>query len=377
MTPTIAALEQDLLDVIARGAHAPLAEAAFAALALRVFAYQYAANHAYRAYCERRGAHPGTVSGWRDIPAVPTDAFKSAPLVCGAPSAAATVFRTSGTTGGTERRGEHRFPSLRLYDAALARGFEAHLLPDGARPRILSLVPDPSEAPDSSLSHMVGVVMAAFAPAGSDVYVRDGSLRVGAVLQALEEAERAGEPVCLLGTSFAFVHLLDALDAAGFRVRLPVGSRLMDTGGFKGRSREVSREGLYAALSSALGVPVESCVNEYGMTEMSSQFYDAVAGRESDRRLEARVHRGPGWVRTEAYDPETLEPLPPGEPGVLRHWDLANLHSVAVLQTADLGVMSGEGFRLQGRASGAESRGCSIALDELLEAQRSTGRTAP
>ncbi|HEX8904236.1 MAG TPA: hypothetical protein VF771_05300, partial [Longimicrobiaceae bacterium] len=149
-------LRQRLLAVIARGAHAPLDEAELDALALAVFAHQYAGNAPYRAWCDRRHATPETVRSWADVPAVPTDAFKAAALVCGDPAAAAAVFRTSGTTRGRERRGTHYLADLSLYDAALRAGFAAHLLPDGARPRVLSLVPSPADLPDSSHSHMVG-----------------------------------------------------------------------------------------------------------------------------------------------------------------------------------------------------------------------------
>ena len=175
-----------------------------------------------------------------------------------------------------------------------------------------------------------------------------------------------GEPVCILGTAFALVHWLDALREAGTRFRLPAGSRLMDTGGFKGRSREVTREELYGAVEDRLGIPPAWCVNEYGMTEMSSQFYDGVAGAAPAPA--DRLHAGPPWVRTQATDPETLRPLPHGEVGVLRHFDLANLSSVMAIQTADLGITSPDGFRVLGRARGAEARGCSLAMDDLLTA---------
>jgi hypothetical protein len=105
------------------------------------------------------------------------------------------------------------------------------------------------------------------------------------------------------------------------------------------------------------------------MTEMSSQFYDGAAGTAPADPAE-RLHAGPGWVRTRATDPETLRILPHGEVGVLRHWDLANLHSVACIQTSDLGVTSPGGFRVLGRAQGAEARGCSLAMDDLLSAIR-------
>ncbi|MBW3571704.1 MAG: long-chain fatty acid--CoA ligase [Gemmatimonadetes bacterium] len=366
-TPPPDALRDELLHRIAAGTGGAMAEQEFERLALAVFAHQFACNAPYRAFCERRGASPSTVAHWGEIPAVPADAFKAAALVCGEPADAAAVFRTSGTTAGPERRGTHYLPDLSLYDAALRAGFRAHLLPDGARPRIVSLIPRPQEMPDSSLSHMAGAVVADFGSAQSGWYVSpDGGIDHGGLDDALQAAEREGEPVCILGTAFALVHWLDALREDGTRLHLPSGSRLMDTGGFKGRSREVRREELYGAVEEMLGIPHDRCVNEYGMTEMSSQFYDGVAG--SAAAPAERLHAGPPWVRTQATDPETLRPLPHGETGVLRHFDLANLGSVMAIQTADLGVTWPAGFRVLGRAAGAEARGCSLAMDDLLRA---------
>lgn len=363
-------LRSELLARIAKGPGAPMDDAEFDRLARAVFAHQYAHNRPYRLFCDRRGASPESVAHWTEIPAVPTDAFKAAALVCGdADAPMAAVFRTSGTTAGPERRGTHHVPDLALYDAALRAGFGAHLLPDGARPRMISLVPPPSALPDSSLSHMAGAVVADFGAAESAWFVSpDGGIDHEGLAAALRAAEAAEEPVCILGTAFAFVHWLDALREAGTRFRLPSGSRLMDTGGFKGRSREVTREELYEGFGERLGIPYAWCVNEYGMTEMSSQFYDGLAG--SAGAPGERLHAGPAWVRTQATDPETLRPLAHGEVGVLRHVDLANLGSVAAIQTADLGVTSPRGFRVLGRASGAEARGCSIAMDDLLSALR-------
>jgi hypothetical protein len=361
-------LRNQLLEVVRRGADEPVSDGEFNELALGIFRHQYEHNAPYRAYCERRGAGPDSVDSWTEVPAVPTDAFRSAALVCGGPEGAVAVFRTSGTTAGSERRGAHYFPDLALYDAALRAGFSAHLLPDGARLPILSLVPPPTNVPDSSLSHMMGEVVRDLGAPGSRFLVGAAGLDLESAIGALREAEGSGEPVLVAGTSFAFVHLIDALRERGEHIRLPRGSRGMDTGGFKGRSREVSREELYASLADVLGVPVEWWVNEYGMTEMSSQFYDGRAGGAGG--VAGRIHHGPGWVRTAAYDPETLAPVPDGEIGVLRHWDLANLDSVMALQTADLGRVRPGGFELLGRARGAAARGCSIAMDELLSALR-------
>jgi hypothetical protein len=335
----------------------------FGDLAIAIFRHQYRCNAPYRAFCDARGADPDRVLSWQQVPAVPTDAFKAAALVCGDAEPVA-VFRTSGTTSGAGRRGTHLVTDLAPYHAALRSGFAEHLLPDRRSMRIISLVPSAAELPDSSLSHMIDEVIAAYGTKSSGWRIgADHGLDVDGLITDLESIAAGTDPVLLAGTSFTFVHLFDSLRARGLRFRLPAGSRAMDTGGFKGRSREVARADLLAGFHDLLGLAPEWVVNEYGMTEMSSQFYDGVAGRGGERRYAV-----PRWVRTVAVDPETLGPVPPGDMGVLRHCDLANVNSVMMLQTADLGAVDGDGFTLAGRAPGAEPRGCSIAMDELLQA---------
>jgi hypothetical protein len=194
----------------------------------------------------------------------------------------------------------------------------------------------------------------------------DGRIDTSGLSEALEEATARDAPILLAGTAFAFVHWLDWLKERDARFDLPSGSLVMETGGFKGRSRVLERSELYAALTEALGVPLEAIVNEYGMTELLSQFYDGPAATSSGMTLEGRHHVPPPWVRTRVLDPGTLEDAPAGEPGLLCHYDLANAGSVIAVLTEDLGVAVGEGFRLLGRTKGAEPRGCSLAMDDLL-----------
>jgi hypothetical protein len=183
----------------------------------------------------------------------------------------------------------------------------------------------------------------------------------------LDGAVREGEPVALLGTSFAFVHAEEALGER--RWRLPRGSRIMQTGGFKGRSRQLEPGEMLSALSARFGVAGEWIIAEYGMTEMCSQLYEttlrgAVTGGGTaggPRRLWA-----PGWVRCTPVDPETLRPVEGEEVGVLRVDDLANLDSVCAIQTSDLARRKGDGVEVLGRAEGAVARGCSVAVDEVL-----------
>jgi hypothetical protein len=157
----------------------------------------------------------------------------------------------------------------------------------------------------------------------------------------------------------------------GMRHRLRDGSRLMDTGGFKGRSREVGRDELRATYLDLLGLPPTHCINEYGMTELCSQFYDASLRDAIVRRTLGPDRKVvPPWVRTEVVHPETLDPVPDGTTGLLRHTDLANIGSVIAVQTEDVGVIVDGGFRVIGRTAGAQPRGCSIAMDDMLEAVR-------
>jgi hypothetical protein len=358
------ALRAELLAAIGEGIDAPWPEGRFEAIARRVFEYQVAANAPYRRFCQARGMAPEQVTGWQEIPALPTAAFKSAAISCFPVEEAGVVYRTSGTTAHATR-GQHFLRDTCLYDASLHPNLAAHLFPDVASIRIAVLAFSPEEAPDSSLAHMLGAAVRRWGAPGSGYYLQGGALDLVGLERALAGAEAQREPVCLLGTAFAFVHFLDHCTAAGRSFRLPEGSRLMDTGGYKGRSRDVPRDELYREYETRLGIPPHQLVNEYGMTEMGSQFYDTVlrdrlAGRSGGRRKVP-----PPWVRTRVVDPETLAPLPPGQPGLLRHLDLANLDSVMAIQTDDLGVALDDGFEILGRVQGAEPRGCSLAVEEL------------
>jgi len=363
------ALRARLLAAFAQPIDEPLSDPTFNALARDIFAWQLERNRPLAAYCERRGISAASVSHWTEIPPIPTAAFKEVPLLAGNTAAADAVFRTSGTTRGQEKRGTHYILDLSLYHAALLPVFEAWLLPDGARPCMLSLVPAPHEMPDSSLAHMIAAVIQHFGPADSGWFASvHGGIDHDRLAHALREASAADQAVCLLGTSFSFVHWTDGLRARGERYSLPAGSRLMDTGGSKGRSREVSADALRAVYGELLGIPAEACINEYGMTEMTSQFYDSTL-----RLPGARRKIPPPWVRTRVVDPDTLAPLDSAEPGLLQHFDLANLGSVMGVQTEDLGTLVNDGFQVLGRAAGAQPRGCSIAMDDLLSATRAGG----
>lgn len=337
----------------------------FNELALRAFEAQFHGNPPYGALCRRRGVRPGSIGQWQDVPLVPATAFKHLELITGPRPPDCRVFETSGTTQGPRRRGRHFVPRLGLYRASAVGHFGRHLLPEGQRLPLVSLIPSPEEAPASSLSCMMGLVAEALCDG-----VRWAVDAAGTVdLQALEEAARGG-PVLLAGTALALLHVVEDFGGTG-RLRLPAGSRVMETGGFKGLARSVTRGELYEGIAEVFGVDPGRIVNEYGMTELLSQLYEPVLTEGEAAR---GVHRPPPWLGVRAVDPVTLEERGPGEEGLLAFFDLANLGSVCGVLTEDVGAVGSEGVRLRGRVAGAEPRGCSRAMDELMSA---AGRKVP
>ncbi len=301
-----------------------------------------------------------------DIPAVPAAAFKDARLATFPRGETAVWFETSGTTLG--RAGRHEMPTTRLYEAASLATFDRMLLADGARLRYLNLVPDPRACPHSSLGFMMRHVAHERGDGATGWYVRGDALDANAFVRDAERALADDAPVCVATTAFALVALLDALEERGVSLVLPRGSRIMETGGFKGRTHAVSREALYERASARLGVPAAAIVAEYGMTELTSQYYDAPASRAS---VGSRVKIAPPWLRPIVIDGDG-RPLGRGVVGAIRHVDLANRGSAIAIDTEDVGALvdasdaAAPGLVLFGREAGAELRGCSLDAETLL-----------
>jgi hypothetical protein len=342
------------------------ASGSFESLALAVFAHQFEMCGPYRDFCRARGRTPADVSEWQVVPPVPIEAFKRVELACGPPE---RVFLSTGTTRGAQSRSRHAMPDLRLYRASALGGLARFVFPDFERMRLVSLVPPAAERPQSSLAQMVAWAMESFAADGS-AYATDGArpdpLRCRALL---EECERGGQPCCLLATTASLIQMIDFARAEGLAFRLPHGSRIMDTGGDKGVARRLSRNGLLHACWSTFAVPGYFVVNEYGMAELSSQFYDNVIAARIGGRHGARCKVGPPWARTLVLDPVSLQPVADGASGLLCHFDLANAGTALAVLSEDVGRAAGEGFEILGRAAGAEARGCSMSAEEWLAAQ--------
>ncbi len=337
----------------------------FSELALALFAHQYRHNEPYRSLCDRRGVTPDTSPTVETIPAVPTDAFKEVSLLCGNDPPAHT-FRTSGSTG--DRRGEHHFYTLHVYRSSLHPTFQRFCNPGGQSLRMLVVAPSSKDLPDSSLSFMLGELLERNGDDKSDFFVtvdENGQWNFDAagLAEALDDACAEGVTTLLFGTAFGFAEFFERAQRSW---RLPRNSRLVETGGFKGRIRHISRDDLYRLFTERLGLPQSRCLSEYSMTELSSQAYtdQFVAGDSATGRFYT-----PPWLRVDIVDPLTLEPLPHrNAPGLIRFFDLANVDSVSAIQTSDRGILHDDGgLELLGRAPDSDLRGCSLTIEEIVD----------
>ena len=324
----------------------------FDALALELFVLQFKFNSGYKKICEARKFTPQIVEHWTQILFVPTSAFKELELTSIAPNERSIVFHSSGTTEQKPSRHFHNAESLTIYEASLWKWFQLRF---GDTGKLIFLTPNPSVAPRSSLIHMFETVRQKF---GLPESVFTGKLSeddswtvdFAATIERLKIASETGKPLALLGTAFSFVHLLDFLAENNLQFPLPKNSRVMETGGYKNRSRALPKMKLHALITERLGIPSENIICEYGMSELSSQAY----------AKSSSAFQFPPWARVQIISPETNREVADGETGLIRIFDLANVFSVAAIQTEDLGIRRSDGFELIGRAQLAEPRGCSL-----------------
>lgn len=335
-------------------------EATFDRHALALFAYQIEHNEPYAKFAALCGFNRARLpASWAQIPAVPAAAFKDVKLATFDVREAELEFHTSGTTAA--QSGKHYIERAALYDAALLAGFDHFMLADRMRLRYLNLVPNPRLKTHSSLGYMMGHVSVLRGDGKAAWFLDDERLLdVDGFAEAMRAAIADAQPVCIAGTALAFLSLLEALDGRHCSLLAPPGSRIMETGGFKGRSRAVSRDELYGRLESRLGIPGNEIVAEYGMTELTSQYYDAPTSRNAN----IRVKSAPPWLRTLVVAGDGRQTRD-GETGFLRHFDLGNRSSILAIDTEDRGYAVAGGIVLLGRDADAGTRGCSLTAEDV------------
>jgi hypothetical protein len=347
--PTSRSIRGRIADWLKTGEAPP---GTFEEVALDLARVQIHDNPAYGNYCRARGVQAEHLQHWREIPAVPTDAFKFRQHRLATFSASETVarFLTSGTT--REVRGVHEFDDLEFYHASIRGAWCQLELPPIRNPWFVAQ--HPTMVPESSLTHMFGVLAAGAKLRHADSTERWLIDATGAADPApLVGMASGGVAVELFGTAIALLRFAETFGV----LPLPVGSWIFETGGYKGLADAPDPDGIREKLAAGFGVPSDCILNEYSMTEISSQFY---------RWPHEPAHRGPAWTRIRVIDPETGCEVAHGSPGYLEIIDLANVGSVCAIRTQDLAISRGDtSFILLGRDPGALPRGCSRASDEL------------
>jgi len=317
----------------------PLNEDDFNIVALDIFHFQFERNEIYRKYICVLKVDPGNIIHYSQIPFLPVSFFKTHLVVSGA-FLPEKIFLSSGTTG--IERSQHHIVDLSVYNESLVKGFEGFY---GSLEwiTVFALTPDQLQNPDSSLIYMIEKWIMRSKSEVSGFYLN----RQEILAKALKEQESSGKPFLLIGLSYA---LLDFAEKFPMDLKHAI---IIETGGMKGKRREMIREELHAFLSARFNCG--EIHSEYGMTELLSQAYSKKNGN----------FNAPSWMKVmirDTNDPFCL--LPDGKTGGINIIDLANYNSCSFIALQDLGKINHDGsFQVLGRFDFSDLRGCNLMVD--------------
>ena len=310
----------------------------FKSLALEIFNFQFENNPVYRSFCDLLYIHPSDVKAIEEIPFLPIQFFKSHEVLS-AQSDVPITFTSSGTTGSTTSK--HMVTDLDLYKTSFTKGFE-HFYGPIENYVVLALLPSYLEREGSSLIYMVDAMIKQSNHPESGFYLNN----LEDLKNQLIALDKKDTKVLLIGVSFA---LLDLIETFPFKLQNTI---IMETGGMKGRRKELIRTELHKLLKDGFGV--NTIHSEYGMTELLSQAYSKGDG----------IFNCPNWMRIVTRDTEDALSLQPfGKTGGINVIDLANINSCSFIATQDLGrVYKNGSFEVIGRFDHSDIRGCNLMV---------------
>lgn len=310
----------------------------FEDLALQVFKFQFESNTVYRSFCDLLYVYPSDVKGILDIPFLPIQFFKSH-QVLSSKEPVQTTFLSSGTTGSVTSK--HHVTDLKIYEQSFTKGFE-HFYGPIEDYVILGLLPSYLERKGSSLIYMIDAMIKTSKHPESGFYLNN----ISELKNTLIKLDSEDKKILLIGVSFA---LLDLVESHQFQLKNTI---IMETGGMKGRRKELIREELHRTLKQGFGVV--TIHSEYGMTELLSQAYSKGDG----------IFNGPNWMRVLTRDTEdALSIQEYGKTGGINVIDLANVNACSFIATQDLGRVYHDGsFEVIGRFDNSDIRGCNLMV---------------
>ena len=308
----------------------------FETMALKVFKFQFENNLVYRSFCDLLYKHPSDVKSISEIPFLPIQFFKTHSILSNSKPITKT-FTSSGTTGSTTSK--HHINDLKIYNDSYTKGFNSFYR-DIKDYVILALLPSYLEREGSSLIYMVEDLIQQSNQPESGFYLDN----ISELKETLTRLDTNGKKVLLIGVSFA---LLDLVETYSFNLKNTI---IMETGGMKGRRKELIREELHETLKQGFGV--NTIHSEYGMTELLSQAYSNGNG----------IFKCPKWMKVLTRDTEDALTIQNKEKtGGINVIDLANINSCAFIATQDLGrVYKDNSFEVIGRFDNSDIRGCNL-----------------
>lgn len=310
----------------------------FLEVSLEVFKYQYSRNAVYREFCNFLKKTPSKVNELKDIPFLPIQFFKSKKILS-SETPFQKIFTSSGTTGMATSK--HYISDISLYEESFRKGFR-HFYGDIEDYVVLALLPSYLEREGSSLIYMVQDLIEKSQHPESGFYLNN----LEELAEILLRLDKSGKKVLLIGVSFA---LLDLVEKQQMALQNTI---VMETGGMKGRRKEMIREELHQILKEGFGT--SSIHSEYGMTELLSQAYSFGDG----------IFKFPPWMQALIRDPEdALSYVASGKTGGMNIIDLANLNSCSFIATQDLGkAIAKDSFEILGRFDNSDIRGCNLLV---------------
>ena len=313
-------------------------EKQFAKTALTIFKHQFKNNKVYRSFCDLINVHFSDVQKIEDIPFLPIQFFKSRKVISSTDEIQ-EIFTSSGTTG--NKTSKHLVTDISLYKESYLRGF-SHFYGNIEDYTVLALLPNYLEQKESSLVFMVDDLISKSKNSESGFYLHN----IDELAQKLLKNDKNGKKTLLIGVSFA---LLDLIEKQQFDLKNTI---IMETGGMKGRRKELVREELHSLLKNGFGVA--EIHSEYGMTELLSQAYSSGKG----------LFKTPPWMKILTRDTEdalTINLF--GKNGGMNVIDLANYNSCSFISTQDLGKVHSDGtFEIIGRFDNSDIRGCNLMI---------------
>lgn len=343
----------------------------FNELCLKTFKLQFDNIPAYKKFCLAKQMTPDNVNLYEMIPPIPVNAFKAADIFIHSVNDAKITFKTSGTSQNNKGNSYFTEEGAEITSLAIVKNAKDYLFPDNLNTRFFLISPTPEAAPNLTMVFGITEVMKNVGTYGGRHYIGKDGIMWRELFADLDDAASKNIPVTIIGPSFAIVFMIDKMNAENRKYKLPAGSRFLDAGGFKGKSREISRSEMLSHIKEMFGVESEYCVNTLGMSELGTQYYDDnLKNHIAGKKTSACSKGNPYWARTLVADIENdLKILPAGnyeKKGALVHYDLTDFERAIGILTDDFGRYAPGGFEILGRINPGDLKGCSLTIEELL-----------